>query len=48
MKTRKAAPISPCTASASARSRIGSARPKTATAAPKVARISDHSSIEPS
>ena len=48
MNVRKAAPIRPCTESASALSRLGSARPNTATRAPKVARIIAHNSIEPS
>ena len=48
MKSRKAAPIQPCTASTLARSVAGRLPPKTATSAPKKVRISTHSSIEPS
>ena len=49
MKRRKAAPIQPCTASTrrAQRGRAGCA-PKTATSAPKSARISTQRSIEPS
>ena len=48
MKSRKATLIRPCTASALALSVRGSERPKRATSAPKMARISTHKSIEPS
>ena len=48
MNSRKATLISPCTASALARSVRGSERPNRATSAPKIARIRTHSSIEPS
>ena len=48
MKSRKAAPIDPCTASTFALSWRGRLEPKVATAAPNRARISTHKIIEPS
>ena len=48
MKSRKAEPIQPCTASTRARSALGRFVPKPATSAPKKERISTHRSIEPS
>ena len=48
MNSRKAAPIQPCTAITLARSVAGRLAPNSATSAPKMARISTQSSIEPS
>ena len=48
MKSRKATAMPACTASTLARRVAGRLVPKRATAAPKTARISTHSSIEPS
>ncbi len=48
MKRRNAAAIEPCTASTFALSSRGRLVPKVATAAPNRARISTHSTIEPS
>ena len=48
MKARKAAAIRPCTESTRACRRAGKPSPKSATSAPKIARISAQSSMEPS
>ncbi len=48
MNSRKATPMEPCTARTRALSVIGRLVPKSATAAPKIDRISTHSSMEPS
>ncbi len=48
MNSRNASAIEPCTASTLALSVAGRLLPKAATAAPKIARISTQSSIEPS
>ena len=48
MKSRKATAMPACTASTLAAASRGRLLPKSATAAPKTARISTHSSIEPS
>ena len=48
MNSRKATAIPACTESTLARSVAGRLVPNRATAAPKTARISTHSSIEPS
>ena len=48
MNARNAAPIAPCTDSTLARRPGGRCSPNTAAVAPNSARISTHSSIEPS